>query len=62
MPEPRILLSDLILGESPRWHDGRLRFADWGEHRVLAVDLEADATGTGRVLTVDAPAPRAGAH
>jgi sugar lactone lactonase YvrE len=38
--EPRILLSDLILGESPRWHDGRLWLADWGAHEVLAVDVD----------------------
>ena len=40
MAEPRILLSDLILGESPRWHDGRLWLADWGAHEVLAVDMD----------------------
>jgi sugar lactone lactonase YvrE len=40
MPEPRTLLTDLILGESPRWHDGRLWFSDWGAQEILAVDLE----------------------
>jgi sugar lactone lactonase YvrE len=40
MPEPRTLLADLILGESPRWHDGRLWFCDWGAQEILAVDLE----------------------
>ena len=40
MPEPRTLLTDLILGESPRWHDDRLWFSDWGAEEVLAVDLE----------------------
>ena len=34
----RVLLSDLVLGESPRWHDGRLWFCDWGAHEVRAVD------------------------
>ncbi len=24
MPEPRILMSGIALGESPRWHDGQL--------------------------------------
>jgi sugar lactone lactonase YvrE len=38
--EPRILLTGLILGESPRWHDDRLWFSDWGAHEVLAVDLD----------------------
>jgi sugar lactone lactonase YvrE len=40
MPEPRTLVTDLILGESPRWHDDRLWFSDWGAHEVLAVGLE----------------------
>ncbi|HEV8563305.1 MAG TPA: SMP-30/gluconolactonase/LRE family protein [Actinomycetota bacterium] len=40
VPEPRTLLTDLILGESPRWHDDRLWFSDWGAREVLAVDLE----------------------
>jgi sugar lactone lactonase YvrE len=38
--EPRALLTDLILGESPRWHDDRLWFSDWGAQEVVAVDLE----------------------
>ncbi|HEU5438200.1 MAG TPA: SMP-30/gluconolactonase/LRE family protein [Ktedonobacterales bacterium] len=40
MPELRTLLSGLVLGESPRWHDGRLWFSDWGAHEVIAVDLD----------------------
>ena len=40
VPEPRILLTDLVLGESPRWHGGRLWFCDWGAQEVLAVDLK----------------------
>jgi sugar lactone lactonase YvrE len=40
VPEPRILLTDLILGESPRWHDDRLWFSDWGAQEVVAVDLD----------------------
>jgi sugar lactone lactonase YvrE len=27
-----------MLGESPRWHDGRLWLADWAAHEVIAVD------------------------
>ena len=26
------------LGESPRWHDGRLWFSDWVAHQVIALD------------------------
>jgi sugar lactone lactonase YvrE len=38
--EPRILLTDLILVESPRWHDDRLWFCDWVAHEVIAADLD----------------------
>ena len=33
------LLDGLGYGESPRWHDGRLWFCDWGTGNVVAVDL-----------------------
>jgi sugar lactone lactonase YvrE len=34
------LLAGLAFGESPRWHDGRLWFVDFGAHEVGAVDLQ----------------------
>ena len=40
MLEPQILLEGLAMGESPRWHDGRLWLADWGTREVVAVDLQ----------------------
>ncbi|MGH3822481.1 MAG: SMP-30/gluconolactonase/LRE family protein [Pseudonocardiaceae bacterium] len=30
MPEPQILLTGLGFGESPRWHEDRLWFSNWG--------------------------------
>ena len=39
MAEPRILLSGIVFGESPRWHAGRLWFSDWGAGEVVNVDL-----------------------
>src|SRR2546423_7220138 len=36
----KILMSGLAMGESPRWHDGRLWFADWGAREIIAVDLD----------------------
>ncbi len=36
----RTLTSGLVFGESPRWHDGRLWFADFGAREVGAVDPE----------------------
>ncbi len=38
MPELHTLLTDLALGESPRWHRGRLWLCDWGANEILAVD------------------------
>ena len=37
-PHPEVLLSGLALGESPRWHDGRLWFSDWLAHEIVALD------------------------
>ena len=34
------LLSGLVMVESPRWHDDRLVFSDWGSGEVLAVGLD----------------------
>jgi sugar lactone lactonase YvrE len=33
-----VLMEGIVFGESPRWHDGRLWFSDWGAHQVIAVD------------------------
>jgi len=40
MPEVQTLLTGLAFGESPRWHDGRLWFSNWGAQEIVAVDLE----------------------
>jgi sugar lactone lactonase YvrE len=39
MPELHTLMTGLVFGESPRWHDDRLWFSDWGAQEVIAVDL-----------------------
>jgi sugar lactone lactonase YvrE len=41
--ETRVLLSGLGMGESPRWHDGRLWFSHWGIDEIVAVDLEGNS-------------------
>jgi len=33
-------MTGIAFGESPRWHDGRLWFCDWGAQELIAVDLE----------------------
>ena len=30
-------MDEIVFGESPRWHDGRLWFSDWGAGRVWSV-------------------------
>ncbi len=40
MPGLQTLITGLAFGESPRWHNGRLWFSDFGALDVSAVDLE----------------------
>ena len=47
MSELQVLIDGFMLGESPRWHDGRLWFCDWGRQQVVAVALD----GTREVIT-----------
>src|SRR5258705_12390013 len=35
-----VLMEGISFGESPRWHEGRVWFSDWGAHQVIAVDPE----------------------
>jgi sugar lactone lactonase YvrE len=52
MTELQTLMTDIAFGESPRWHDDRLWFADWGAQEVVALDLN----GAGEVIIrVDFP-------
>jgi sugar lactone lactonase YvrE len=51
MDERHTLLSGLVVGESPRWHDGRLRLANWGAKEILAVDVDGHAEVAARVPT-----------
>jgi sugar lactone lactonase YvrE len=38
MSATEVLLEGIVFGESPRWHDGRLWFSDWGAGQVIALD------------------------
>jgi sugar lactone lactonase YvrE len=33
-------MEGVVFGESPRWHDGRLWFSDWGAHQVIALSMD----------------------
>ena len=46
MSEIRTLLTGLVVGESPRWHAGRLWFSNWGAQEIIALD----ATGKSEVV------------
>ena len=49
--EPRLLLNGLAFPESPRWHGGRLWFADWGAGEVISTDLEGRREVEARVTS-----------
>jgi len=51
--EPAVLIDGIGLGESPRWHEGRLWFSDWVGQEVLALDRE----GGSEVITTVASMP-----
>jgi sugar lactone lactonase YvrE len=40
--DARVLMEGIGLGESPRWHEGRLWFSDWVAHRILALDADGE--------------------
>ena len=46
MSELHTLLTGLVVGESPRWHEGRLWFSNWGAQEIVAVDHD----GTSQVI------------
>lgn len=43
MTELKTLISGLAVGESPRWHDGRLWFCNWGAQEIRTVDLDGNS-------------------
>src|SRR5260370_30336062 len=51
MPEVHTLLTGLAFGESPRWHQDRPWFADWGTQEVIAVELDGKSEVIVRVPT-----------
>jgi len=37
MSDLRTIMTGIVFGESPRWHDGRLWFSDWARQEIIAV-------------------------
>lgn len=63
MHEQQTLLTGLVIGESPRWHEDRLWFSNWRAQEVIAVDLQGNSQVEARVPTtmpLRAPGPHAG--
>jgi sugar lactone lactonase YvrE len=42
MAELDVLVDGIDFGEGPRWHDGRLWYSDFYQHRVSAVSLDGE--------------------
>ena len=40
MGAAEVLMEGIVFGESPRWHDGRLWFSDWGANQVIALGTD----------------------
>ena len=51
---PRLVLDGIAMGESPRWHEGRIWFADWMAGRIVAVD---EASGEAEVVVEHSSLP-----
>lgn len=45
----QILMTGIAMGESPRWHENRLWFSDWGAQEIVAADLNGKSEITVRV-------------
>jgi sugar lactone lactonase YvrE len=50
-PEVNTILTGLGFGESPRWHDNRLWFCNWGLQEVVAVDMDGRSQVMARIPT-----------
>jgi sugar lactone lactonase YvrE len=47
----QVLLTGLGFGESPRWHEGRLWFCNWGRQEIVAVEHKGKSEVMARVTT-----------
>jgi sugar lactone lactonase YvrE len=51
MASTQVLTKGLVVGESPRWHDGRLWLCNWGAGELVAVDMDGRREVMARVET-----------
>jgi sugar lactone lactonase YvrE len=50
--DAEVVLGGLVLGESPRWHDGRLWVADWAAHELITLDASGTRQVAGRPASI----------
>ena len=48
LSEVKTLLTGLVVGESPRWHDDRLWFVNWGAQEIRTLDSAGNSEVVGR--------------
>lgn len=48
--EAAVITTGLAMGESPRWHDGKLWVSDWGAQEILAIDSLGRRQALGRCV------------
>ena len=51
MTELHTLMTGLVVGESPRWHDDRLWLSNWGAQEIIALDVDGGCGVMARVST-----------
>lgn len=51
MSELQTVMTGLVVGESPRWHDGRLWVSHWGAQEIIALDAAGRCEVMARVPT-----------
>jgi len=49
MSDVHTLLTGLVVGESPRWHAGRLWFSNWGAQEIIALEAPGKSEVVARV-------------
>jgi sugar lactone lactonase YvrE len=49
--ELNTLMTGLVVGESPRWHEGRLWFSNWGAQEIIALDGDGNSEVMARAPT-----------
>lgn len=49
---PEVLMTGILLGECPRWHEGRLWFSDWVANKLYALDETGNSAVMAEVASI----------